>query len=799
MKFSEAWLREWVNPPVDSAELRRRLTMAGLEVDGCESVAADFTGVRVAEVVAAEPHPAVATLRVCRIRAAGAESRAVCGAPNVTVGLKAAYAPPGARLPAVAGGEIRERELREITAAEIRGVESVGMLCSAAELGMAETSIGLLELPEDAPLGADLREFLALDDHSIALDLTPNRGDCLGMLGIARDLGAVFDREIQQPPQREPEATIADKFPVRISAGNGCPRYLGRIIRGIDLEAETPLWMREKLRRGGLRCIDPVVDVTNFVLLELGQPLHAFDFEKLRDGIDVRLARPGEQITLLDGKLIELQADALVIADGEGAVAMAGVMGGLRTAVGDKTRDVFLECAAFAPAAIAGRARGLGLQTDASQRYERGVDYQLQGRAMARATELLLEICGGRAGPVTAALGEIPETRRITLRYATVRRLLGIDIPRADVLAIFQRLGFVVLQQNGAGITMEVPSHRFDIAIEADLIEEIARIHGYDKLPPAMGLQQPRMSPAPEGVVGHERMRAHLAALGYQEIITYSFIDPRLAAAFSADDVEPVELQNPISQEMSIMRGSLLPGLVQTLRQNLKRRREDLRLFESGLVFARQTGGFRQQTMLAGLICGAREAKNWSHSGAAADFYDIKGDLESLFGLGGGSGLTFTAAHHPGLHPGQCAEVLLDGEFAGVVGALHPGLRRTLELPLCFVFEARLDALRRKSVPVASEPSRYPEVNRDLSVVVAERFAAAEIEHTAREAAGPLLTSLRVLDVYRGGAVPAGDKSITLGLTWQHPSRTLDDHEIDRIIDSAIKRLEEKFNASLRS
>ncbi len=796
MIFSESWLRQWVDIPADAGELADSLTMAGLEVTGRAQVAGDFSGVVVARVVAVDAHPAAPSLHVCRIDDGDSLHQVVCGAPNTKVGMKAPYAGAGARFRRAAedGGD------REVGVVEIRGVESAGMLCSAAELGMAESSGGLLELPPDAPVGADIRDYLALDDASIELDLTPNRGDCLGMLGLARDVGAVLRLDVAEPPAAEPPATIKDEFPVRISAGKECPRYLGRIIRGIDLDAETPLWMREKLRRGGLRCIDPVVDVTNFVLLELGQPLHAFDFRKLQRYIDVRLAAAGEKLTLLDGKELELTPDTLVIADAAGAVAMAGVMGGMHTAVSGQTRDVFLECAAFAPDAVAGRGRAAGLQTDASQRYERGVDFLLQHRAMARATALLLEVAGGEAGPVAEATGEIPAIRRARLEFASIRRVLGMEIPRGEALDILARLGFAMLEENSKAVTVAVPSHRYDVAIEADLLEELARVHGYDKLPLTMSLNRPEMGRAPEREVGLDRIRGHLAALGYQEVVTYSFIEPELAGRFAADAAQTVRLRNPISRDMSVMRGSLMPGLAQTLRYNANRRREHLRLFETGLAFGRTADGFRQEAMLAGLVAGGREEKNWSHANRMADFYDVKGDLESLFGLGGGgAGLRFVAAVRPGLHPGQCAQILLDGETVGCAGALHPALQAELELPAAFLFEVRLAALRRRRLPAAEAPSRYPEVNRELAVVVGEQYEASDILRVVRDAAGPLLARLDVLDVYRGGQVPEGNKSIALGLTWQHPSRTLGDAGIDQIIGSIINALKIEFNACLRN
>ncbi len=794
MKFSESWLREWVNPDLATAELMERLTMAGLEAAGSAPVAGKFSGVVVGEILAVEAHPDAGELRLCRVNDGAGTHAVVCGAPNAAAGMKAPYARPGARLGDSTGGE------REIAAAVIRGVESAGMLCSAAELGMGEDADGLLALPEDTPPGADIRDLLALDDHSIELDLTPNRGDCLGMIGIARDVGAMLDLPVAGTEIAEVETRIQDEFPISISARGQCPRYLGRVIRGIRLDAETPLWMREKLRRGGLRRIDPVVDVTNFVLLELGQPLHAFDLAKLRGRIDVRLSRPGEEMTLLDGKEIEFAQDTLIIADSAGAVAMAGVMGGMKTAVSEQTVDVFLECAAFSPEAIAGRARAAGMQTDASQRYERGVDYSLQQRAMERATGLLLEIAGGKAGPISEASGEIPATRKISLDYAAVRRVLGVEVPPAEIRRILTRLGFVVCGENPGSLTVEAPSFRYDVAIAADLIEEVARIHGYDKLPLGMGLSRQRMGQAPERQIETGRLRHQLTALGYQEIITYSFIDPGLAANFSAGDKAAVSLRNPISSELSVMRGSLMPGLVQTLRYNVNRQQENLRLFETGLVFAREEGGFRQQAMLGGLIAGTRSPKNWSDSGANADFYDARGDLESLFAIGGKSAdLRFVAAERPGLHPGQCAALELAGETVGHVGALHPALQRELELPPAFLFETCLEALGARRVPRAGELSRFPATSRDLAFIVGEEHAAGDIEGLVREAAGPLLTSLRVLDVYRGGVVPDGCRSIALGLTWRHPSRTLDDVEVEHIINKTIKALRKTFHASLRN
>ncbi len=796
MIFSESWLREWIDPDLSTQQLIDALTMAGLEVDGTAPVARQFTGIVVAEVIAVEPHPDADKLRICQVSDGSASYQVVCGAPNVKQGMKAPFATLGAEI--VIPGEDKPFKIKK---AKLRGVESQGMLCSAEELGLEEKSDGLLPLAADAPVGADIREYLQLDDVSIELDLTPNRGDCLGMAGIAREVGVIARQAVNTPAFAQPEVSIDNEFPVTISAGDACPRYLGRVIRGINLDAATPLWMQEKLRRAGLRSIDPVVDVTNFVLLELGQPMHAFDLAKLQGGIDVRMANDDEELTLLDGKTVKLKSDTLVIADHEKAVAMAGIMGGDATAVSDGTEDVFLECAFFAPLAIAGKARNYGMHTDASHRYERGVDYELQERAMARATQLLLDIVGGKAGPVTSATGNLPKAEQVTLQLANISRLLGIAMSADEVADIFQRLGFALIVQSSEQITVGVPSFRFDVSLEADLIEEIARIYGYNNIPRTSGLDSVRLGQPKEGKLGLASLRQALVRQGYQEAITYSFIDPQLCQKVMGEGVPTISLQNPISEEMSVMRPSILPGLLSTVLYNQNRQQHRLRLFESGLIFNEVNGETQQEAVIAGVICGTKVPANWFNNKEIVDFYDVKGHVEELLALGADTSKFSTRpGTHPALHPGQCAQVVdSDGQSLGYLGALHPAVKQALGFSAeVFCFELRTDPLLAKRVPSAQALSRYPEVSRDLAIVVDETVPAGDILAAVRAQAGEFLTDLRIFDVYQGDAVAKTKKSLALGLTWQHPYRTLSDEEINAIISSCVNALQELFNANLR-
>ncbi len=797
MIICESWLKEWVDPQCSTEELVARLTMAGLEVDGVTPVARAFSGIVVGQVDKVEPHPNADKLKVCAVSDGRSTHQVVCGAPNVTEGMKVPFATVGAEIIT----EDSEKPFK-IKTAKLRGVASNGMLCSAEELGLAESSDGLLALSDGAPAGEDIRSYLQLEDSSIELDLTPNRGDCLSVNGVAREVGVLSRSAVSVPSINAVKAVHEEEFPISITATNECPRYLGRIIRNINQDIEAPLWMQEKLRRSGLRSIDPIVDVTNFVLMELGQPMHAFDFSKLQGGINVRMAAAKEKITLLDGKEVEMTEDTLVIADEEKPVAIAGVMGGMSTAVSADTKDVFLECAFFAPLAIAGKARSYGMHTDASHRYERGVDHGLQYRAMERATELLLEIVGGEAGPVTEALGNLPVRQQVTLRYKSIARTLGVTIEKSEVVEIFEQLGFSVSEQSDHEWLIDVPSFRFDVDIESDLIEELARIYGYDNIPLGEGMAPQSFAQVEESVLELGRIRNHLVAMGYQEVISYSFIDPLISKLVTGSDEQTIPLQNPISEDMGVMRTSLLPGLLQTLIYNANRQQGRLRLFESGLVFAKADNEIIQQATIAGVISGSQNPKNWNTVNRISDFYDVKGDVEILADMGGKSGqFSCREAQQKPFHPGQCAELLADsGEVVGVLGTLHPEIQRELGLDsLVCLFELDLGLLQKACIPRASALSRYPEVCRDLAIVIEETVSAAEISRVIGESAGEFLNDFRIFDVYQGDAVKKGKKSVALGLTWQHPSRTLSDEEINTIIGSCVNALQEQFNANLRS
>ena len=803
MIFTQQWIREWLDDSIDPSLLTAerlvfQLTMAGLEVDAHGPVAAAFSGVIVAEVTDVRPHPDADKLRICSVNDGQQTLQVVCGAPNVRVGLKVPYATIGAELPGAEAGKTFR-----IKKARLRGVESDGMLCSAAELGLSEAADGLFELPADAPAGTDIRNYLELDDSFFELDLTPNRGDCLGINGIAREIAALNDVKVAGPQIPSVAATIEDTFPVRLAAPDACPRYLGRVVRNIDVTAATPLWMQEKLRRCGLRSIDPVVDITNYVLLELGQPMHAFDLLSLNQEICVRMASADDELVLLDGKTVQPDADTLLIADASGPLALAGVMGGEHSGVTEATRDVFLECAFFAPLAVVGRARRYGLHTDASHRYERGVDFEIQGLAMERATALLLEICGGEAGPVTEQLGDLPARREVTLKPENVLKLLGMAMSSDEIVRILSSLGMESIEVSDTEMRFSVPSYRFDISIEADLIEELARVHGYDKLPvtqPAVRMQLPDQ---PEADVGMARLRERLVTLGYQQVITYSFVEPELMASVQPSP-PPVPLQNPISADMSVMRTSLWPGLISTLKYNVNRQQPRVRIFETGQVFLRREGDheqtIRQPEMLAGLVYGSRQPAEWSQGREAVDYFDLKGDLETLLALTGhGDAFTFESAQHPALHSGQSARVVLNGRHVGHIGALSPQLQRELDLSQrVFVFEIELDSLLSATVPQFSPLSRFPEVSRDLAVVLDQQVTSGALREYLQAEAGEFLVGLRIFDVFQGDALGKNKKSVALGLTWQHPSRTLGDDDINVIIERCVKGLEDKFNAKLR-
>ncbi|GLK90075.1 phenylalanine--tRNA ligase subunit beta [Pseudomonas turukhanskensis] len=791
MKFSEQWLRSWVNPQVSRDELVARLSMAGLEVDSVALVAGVFSGVVVGEVLSTEQHPDADKLRVCQVSNGAETFQVVCGAPNVRPGLKVPFAMIGAEL----------SDDFKIKKAKLRGVESNGMLCSASELQISDESSGLMELAGDAPVGQDLRVYLGLDDASIEVDLTPNRGDCLSLAGLAREVGALYAAPVSRPSVAVVPAVHDQVISVEVPASKACPRYLGRVIRNVDLSKPTPLWMVERLRRSDVRSIDAAVDITNYVMLELGQPMHAFDLNEINGGIRVRMAEEGEKLVLLDGQEVSLRADTLVIADHQRALAIAGVMGGEHSGVAAGTRDLFLESAFFDTIAVAGKARSYGLHTDASHRFERGVDWNLAREAMERATGLLLEIVGGEAGPIieVASTAELPTTPTVTLRADRINQMLGMEMEPSEIERLLTALGLQVSAAASGQWQVVVPSHRFDISLEVDLIEELGRLYGYNRLP--VRYPQARLAPQAKAEARAElpALRRLLVARGYQEAITYSFIDPDLFALFTPG-VEPLMLANPISSDMAAMRSSLWPGLVKAVQHNLNRQQTRVRLFESGLRFVGQLEGLKQEAMLAGVICGSRMAEGWAHARESVDFFDIKADVEALLGFSGDQqAFSFVPGEHPALHPGQTARIERNGQLVGYVGAIHPELARKLGIdqPL-FLFELVLSEVAQGRLPKFHELSRFPEVRRDLALLVDQAVAADSVLGAIREAAGEYLTDLKLFDVYHGKGIDPHRKSLAVGLTWQHPSRTLNDEEVSTTTQNILASLEERFNATLR-
>jgi phenylalanyl-tRNA synthetase beta chain len=792
MKFSEKWLRGWVNPQVNRDELVARLSMAGLEVDSVTPAAGEFSGIIVGEVLSTEQHPDADKLRVCQVSNGSETFQVVCGAPNVRPGLKIPFAMIGAQLP----GDFK------IKKAKLRGVESNGMLCSAAELQISEENDGLLELADDAPVGEDIRVYLDLDDASIEVDLTPNRGDCLSLAGLAREVGALYNVPVTRPLIPAVAPAHDEVRPVELLAPTACPRYLGRVIRNVDLSRPTPLWMVERLRRADVRSIDAAVDITNYVMLELGQPMHAFDLAEINGGIRVRMAEEGEKLVLLDGQEVALRGDTLVIADHTRALAIAGVMGGEHSGVAtDKTRDLFLESAFFDQIAIAGKARSYGLHTDASHRYERGVDSRLAREAMERATALLLEIVGGEAGPIIEAVSEqhLPNIAPVTLRAERIDQMLGMQMPAVEVEQLLNGLGLKTSASGEGQWQVEVPSHRFDISIEVDLIEELARLYGYNHLP--VRYPQARLAPQakPEARAELPSLRRLLVARGFQEAITYSFIDPKLFELFSPG-VEPLLLANPISSDMAAMRATLWPGLVKALQHNLNRQQDRVRLFESGQRFVGQLGELQQQPMIAGVVCGSRLPEGWANSRDSIDFFDVKADVEAVLGFSGAlEDFAFVAGKHPALHPGQTARIERDGREVGYLGALHPELGKALGLDRpVYLFELVLEEVVQGRLPKFSELSRFPETRRDLALIAGRDVASSAVLQVIRDNAGEWLTDLRLFDVYQGKGIDPDRKSLAVGLTWQHPSRTLNDDEVNATLQNILTSLEQGLNTTLR-
>jgi len=781
MQFPESWLRSLVNPALDTAQLAHAVTMAGLEVEALTPAAPPFNNVVVAEILSADKHPDADRLRVCQVDVGEANPvTIVCGAPNAAAGLKVPCARPGAKLPGI-----------EIKVAKVRGVESFGMLCSTKELGLEGAAEGLMVLPEDAPVGEDFRNWLNLDDTLITLKLTPNRADCLSMQGLAREVGAITGTETRLPQATEVAARIQDALALQVSAPEACPLYLGRVVRGINAQATTPRWMAERLERSGIRPLLAPVDITNYVLLEMGQPMHAFALSRLNGGIEVRMARTGEQLQLLNEQTAELAPDMLVIADANGPVALAGIMGGKPTSVERVTVDVFLEAAFFAPAAIAGRARRLGLSTDSSHRFERGVDFGATRQAMERATQLLIDICGGQPGPITEVAAALPQREPITLRLARLKRVAGVELDTDQLQRDLLALGAQVERREDC-LVVTPPSFRFDLAIEEDLIEEAVRLFGYDNIPAQPPAAPSRMLPQDETMLADDTLRQMLVDLDYQEVITYSFVDPAWETALNAD-ARPLPLANPIASQLSAMRTTLWGGLLDTLRHNLNRQQERVRIFELGRVYASLAA---QPMKLGGLIHGDALPEQWGAAARRVDFFDLKGDLEQLVG----AELDAQRSEHPALHPGQSAKLWLDGQAIGWIGALHPRLVQAFDLPAApMLFELDSQVLVQRRLPRHASLSRFPLVRRDLAFVLDAHTPAGELLAALREAASAQVRSIELFDDYRGKGMVENQKSLAIRVVMQDTERTLTDQEVEdavqKLVDSALRQC----NASLRA
>ena len=797
MKFSESWLREWVNPTLSSDELAHQITMAGLEVDAIDPVAGAFSGVVVGEVVECGQHPDADKLQVTKINVGSASTDGelidiVCGAKNCRQGLKVAVAMVGAVLP----GDFK------IKKAKLRGQPSFGMLCSESELGLADSADGIIELPLDAPVGECIREYLDLNDITIDVDLTANRGDCLGIKGLAREVGVLNSLSVTEPAIEPVKASIDDKITVNVAETVACPRYLARVIKGINAQATSPLWLTEKLRRCGIRAIDPVVDVTNFVLLELGHPMHAFDLSKVEGEINVRYANKDEKLTLLNENEVTLSEQTLVIADANKVLAIAGVFGGLDSGVTKESTDILLESAFFSPLAILGKARQYGLHTDASHRYERGVDANLQHQAIERATALLLDIVGGEAGPVVETVSEenIPPVKQITLRRTQLDQRIGFHIEDEKVTEILTRLGFSVEFSDNVW-NVSVPNYRFDISIEVDLIEEVVRIFGYNNIPNVSPAASLTMRQHKENQLPVSRLRQTLVNRGFQEAITYSFVDPKIQELLHPNR-EVMTLPHPISSEMSVMRLSMWTGLLQSVVYNQNRQQSRVRLFETGLRFVPDVtaeNGVKQENMIAGVISGARNQEHWQLETAATEFFDLKGDVEALLSHTSAN-FEFTKAEVDALHPGQTAAIYREGELVGHIGALHPEIERKLGLNgKTIVFELILSVITTRNLPWVSAISKFPANKRDIAVIVKDEINAKNVLQLIENVGGNTLIDLNLFDVYTGKGIEPGFKSLAITLTLQDVEKTLEEKEINNILETVVNTLETELDAELRN
>ena len=792
MKISENWLRTWVNPAIDSDTLSDQLTMLGLEVDELAPVAKPFTGVVVGEVLTVEQHPDADRLRVTTVNIGSGEPlQIVCGAPNVRAGMKAPVATIGAVLP----GDFK------IKKGKLRGVESQGMLCGASEIDLEDKIDGLLELPADAPVGVNIREYLKLDDHVIDISITPNRGDCFSIRGIAREIAVINKLQMNEPVINSVDATISDEKKVVIST-EGAPRYLGRVVKNVNVKAATPEWMEQALSRSGIRTHSILVDVTNYVLMELGQPMHAFDLSKIEGTVHVRQATQQEKLQLLNDQEVELQEDIMVIADDQKALAIAGIMGGLSSSVTDDTTDIFLESAFFAPLAIAGRARRFGLHTDSSQRYERGVDFELPLIAMNRASQLIQELAGGEFGPITVAekTDLLPKREAIELKQAQVDQLLGYQVADEFIADALTRLGCKVTVKTEGEWSVVPPSHRYDMAIYQDLIEEVARIDGYDNIQISLPSMDVKFAKYQDRFELAE-LRQTIVTLGYQEAISFSFADAKLEKQLNPE-VQPLMLANPISSDLAAMRSTLLSSLIPCVQYNLNRQQSRVRFFEFGLRFdyqnAKSIEDLKQTPTLALIAVGSQEPESWHVKPQPMDFFDFKGEIEEILAAGRVS-VEYVRSERAWLHPGQSAEILVDGKSIGYLGRLHPSLENELDLSTTWVAELDQTAVLQSYVSNFTELSRFPSIRRDIALLISDNINVRDIQQLIEQTGGELLDSTWLFDVYTGQGVEDGKRSLAFALLWQHPSRTLEDAEIKSGMDNIIQVLENTYQATLRA
>ena len=794
MNVPESWLRSLVDPPLTTAELAHLLTMSGLEVDSSAAVAPPFSGVAAARVLEVAKHPNADKLNVCKVDT-GAETLAVvCGAPNVRAGMIAPFAMVGARLP----GDL------EIKVANVRGVESRGMLCSARELGISEDHSGLLELPASIPLGTDVRAALALDDHVLAIKLTPNRADCLSILGVAREVAALTRSRLREPDTGAVPAASDARHPVRITETGGCGRFSARVIRNVNAAAPTPDWMRQRLERSGQRSISALVDVTNYVMLELGRPLHVYDLDKLQGTVDVRFGRKGEKLLLLNEQEVEVDESVLCITDASGVIGLAGIMGGESTKAEPGTHNIFLESAFFFPDAVAGRARRWGFTSDAAHRFERGVDYDNNVAGIERATQLILEICGGAPGPTEDHVARLPQRAPVRMRVARAQKVIGIPVSGEEMADVFTRLR-LPFEWQGESFVVTPPSYRFDLEIEEDLIEEVARIHGFERIPAHPPRAPARMSALPEARRSLHAVRERLAACDYQEVINFSFVEPAWESDF-AGEPNPIRLLNPIASQLSVMRSTLIGSLVANLQYNHARKQTRIRVFEVGRVFLRDpsatdgplsVAGLRQPMRVGAAAYGPAHEEQWGEAARAVDFFDVKADVEALLAPGAAR---LEAAPHPAFHPGRSARIVLDGSVAGWLGELHPRWQRRYELPQpAVLFELDAEALQRLLIPQPRIPSKFPPVVRDVAMLFDAALPVQAVLDAIYAEKPPIVQDVRIFDLYQGKSLAPGRKSLAFRVVMQHTERTLTDAEADSARDALVRLLARKFSATLRS